>query len=675
MHSLSGDCLKNILKIISNPRHYKAGIFTTLQYVRIEIMNIVTVIPLSRGIQKEQLTYFTSHEIPTGTLVTVPVRKKIIDALVIECSRASISKSDVKSASFSLKKIDSVKGPSFLSHEFMATCEILKDYFATHTGVIIDALVPVSAFNNYEGGKLHNTKQVAKTLHHTEKLIFQTSFQDRIDAYKILIRESFAKQQSIFLCFPTKHELQAFREALKKGLEDYMVSIHNDLKKKELAHAEERIKHEPHPLVILGTANYLYTDRHDIGTIIVERESSNVYKMMTRPYIDMRIFAELFAREKGIRLILADTLLRFETLKRYEDKEFTEFMPVSWHVLASEKITVVDTAQEEGVKKFLMFTPETISELRDSQKKGEHIFLFTLRKGLAPTTTCRDCGTQALCPNCNGALVLYERNGSRTFACNKCRHTVDAHLRCATCDSWNLTPLGIGTDSVHEEISKIFPGVPVFKIDKESTPTKSKAQGVIHEFYKTPGAILIGTELALSYIDKPFEKVVVVSFDSLFALPSFRVSEKIFHLLIALQNISSHKLIIQTRKTGDRLVRFFRSGNILQLYREEMSDRNTLKYPPYMTLIKITCQVPDHLLEPVTTKLKTMFEEYRLDTYSSAIGVVRGKKILHAILRIDPAIWTKPLLNKKEGFDVDLKENLYSLPPQFQIQVEPEELN
>jgi hypothetical protein len=52
-------------------------------------MKIVTVIPLSKGIFKEELTYFTAKEISNGSVVKIPVRNKSILGIVIYSTDAS----------------------------------------------------------------------------------------------------------------------------------------------------------------------------------------------------------------------------------------------------------------------------------------------------------------------------------------------------------------------------------------------------------------------------------------------------------------------------------------------------------------------------------------------------------------------------------------------------------
>ncbi len=67
-------------------------------------MKIITVVPLAKGIFKENLTYYTSQNVSLGMVISVPVRKKKISALVVGVDNLSSHKSAVKTSSFALKK-------------------------------------------------------------------------------------------------------------------------------------------------------------------------------------------------------------------------------------------------------------------------------------------------------------------------------------------------------------------------------------------------------------------------------------------------------------------------------------------------------------------------------------------------------------------------------------------
>ena len=125
-------------------------------------MKIVTVVPLKKGLWREDLTYFSGKDIPNGSIVTVPLRSKKVLGLVIDSTDASASKSDIKKMSFNLKKIIEVKENSiFLKEYLIATIEISK-YFASSKNNGVTTLIPAILRENYD--------KVSKTIN-GEKII------------------------------------------------------------------------------------------------------------------------------------------------------------------------------------------------------------------------------------------------------------------------------------------------------------------------------------------------------------------------------------------------------------------------------------------------------------------------------------------------------------------------
>ena len=68
-------------------------------------MYIIDVIPLTKTLGKETLSYFFRKEIAPGTLVSIPLRRREVTALVVASEKMSTRKSEIRGADFSLKKI------------------------------------------------------------------------------------------------------------------------------------------------------------------------------------------------------------------------------------------------------------------------------------------------------------------------------------------------------------------------------------------------------------------------------------------------------------------------------------------------------------------------------------------------------------------------------------------
>src|SRR3989344_180558 len=112
------------------------------------ILSIITVIPLTRGKGVDELSYFTSAEVPVGAVVSVPLRSKSIHAIVTDVRIATDLKGEIKNSTFQLKKLGRIKTTAFFPVPFMEACKELAEYYATTIGAVIDSLVSDSIIEN-----------------------------------------------------------------------------------------------------------------------------------------------------------------------------------------------------------------------------------------------------------------------------------------------------------------------------------------------------------------------------------------------------------------------------------------------------------------------------------------------------------------------------------------------
>ncbi len=649
-------------------------------------MYIATVIPIQKGHQKEHLSYFSASDIPLGSIVTIPVRSKKVDAIVIRIEDAREMKSDLKQREYQLKKIESVKGPSPFGNEFFVACSRMKDYAVSNTGAIIKALLPTVFLENISELKNPVAPRIITSTENVkqEKLIFQALTPDRISWYRTLIREAFAKKESIFLCVPTRYDIEECTRELTKGIEQYVFAFHSDMTKKALLQSYNDVLSLPHPVLIIGTGMFLSIERSDIKTLIVEHESSDTYKQFNRPYLDIRNFAEVLSSIKNWKLILADTLLRPDTLSRHEEEGLGEVHPPLFRLPEVERQLVIDMKEEvddKGIKSFTVLSHTTRQMIEFALAHDESVFLFSVRKGLAGVTVCHDCGHTLLCPSCSTPVVLYgakrrdptKTESERIFMCNKCGRKETTEVRCTNCTSWNLVPLGIGTDRVYEEVEKLFKNATIIQIDKESTSTDKEARDAITRFTKTKGAILIGTEMVFSYLHSEVTHSALISLDGLLSIPSFNISQKILHIIEKLHYATTRNLIIQTRIPDNQILKYILSGNVLPLYREDLKERRAFGYPPFKRLIKITFTGTAKETEKARSYLNHVLGAYDPQIFSAFIGRIKGHYITNTVIRVDPHLWPLPTTERK-GVDRSLLDTLSTLPPSFSINVDPEDL-
>ncbi len=640
-------------------------------------MKVLTVIPFKKGIPQDDLTYFTAKDTLIGSIVSIPFRSKNILGLVVFSENASSAKGDIKNMDFNLRKVLETKENSIFRKEYLESAIETSLYFVASKSSCMTSLIPAIFREQYDEiakFKKEETKKEAQSSSslRDEKLLFQAPLADRIASYKTLIRSSFAVKKSVFIVLPTERDIETFYAALSHGIEQFAFSVHSGLSSKKIILKSKEILSTTHPVLILGTAPFLSIPRSDIGTIVLEHESSNSYKTIARPHIDMRVFVELFATKINTKLILSDTLLRFETITRQDTDGLGLLHPLSFRTNFAGEITI--PTKEE---KFKVLYDESVEEIKNTIAKKQNVFIFSLRKGLATQTVCRDCNQTVECETCLAPVVLYiSRDGQkRIFSCNRCKRELDTQTKCKNCDSWNLMPLGIGTDTVVEEVKNVFPlNNKIFQLDKETAKTSKGAEKIIKEFEESEGAILVGTEMAFSYLQNKVPLSIIASFDSLWSIPNYKMSEKILHIMLGMVEKTKEKIIIQTKNDKDPAIVAFQNQNLLSFVREELEDRKKLLYPPYKRFIKIMHLGNKEETVEARKMLKEVFKEYNPEIFSGFVAKLSGKYTTNALIKIDPQKWSTPALSLNSSIDQNLAAKLLSLPNSFEVFVDPEDL-
>ncbi len=625
-------------------------------------MQVVEVIPIVKGITRPTLTYFTKETFEPGSFVKVPVRSGTALGIVAKSMDAKSAKSELKEASFALKKLSKVEKAGQLSPAFMKAAERTADYYAATLGSILTALLPKIFLESPELlGKADMTERSFR-----EVKLVQLPEAERLREYKSIIREAFARRTSVLFATPNNEDALRVFNTLSVGIENY-VYMAVGKKPKEIKAILWKAHKEKHPIVFITTPAFLAFDRPDLETIIVDRENSKSYRTLSRPYIHLKTFFEFFAQESGKTLILGDTVLSLESLWKEREGKYTEAAPLTWRIKYHVPSRIIDMRK----RKFEVISPELRDMLAYSLNENKSIFLFGARKGLSPSTVCGDCGSLLLCTNCGSPVVLHYKNvkqgeapedKDRLYICHHCGARRDAFTRCDVCTSWKLTPLGIGIDRIADEVQNLFPEAPVLILDKDHASTATRAR-VIAKKFDTEGGVLVGTELAFLHLTAvPY--TAVVSLDSIFSIPDFGIHERIFYLISRMRQLTTESFLIQSRNVGEDIITYASDGNILDFYRAEIKEREELLYPPFSLFVKVSATGNADSLGKKAVYLQSLFKDndphFTIENRNSP----SGKRTLNMVLRINRELWPVS----------EIRDKLLLLPPEFLIKVDPESI-
>ena len=666
-------------------------------------MHIIEVIPIARGVGAETLSYFCPVPIATGSVIGIPVRSKIIQGVVVSTREAADMKSDLKQATFALKKInaeEAKKARPFFTKEFMATARQTAEYYAATVGSVLAALVPEIILAKTDVLRVEaptlplpesSAKQPAPSaaLSPARKNFFeihaiQGDNEERYGSYRGLIRQEFARKASVLILVPTIEEAEHAYELIEKGIEGYAHVLHSGLSKKRLVDTWNQIVDEEHPVAIVATGSFLSIPRRDLGAIVLEKENGRGWKQLRRPFADLRQVAELYAKERNIPLYLGDLFLSIETLWRQSEDEIIAGAPFKFRTLATSHDTLVDmrTYKTNGAG-FKILSEEAEELIKKNKSDSEHMIIFALRRGHAPSVVCADCQTIVLCNECSKPIVLHRaptNTAKSFFLCHRCGARRPSEETCKTCGSWKLATVGIGIDLVAEKIRDKFPDIKLFQIDSDTTPNEKRARTVVAEFRAQPGALLLGTEMMLSYLHEKVDNALVVSLDSLLSIPDFRIHEKILTILLSVRALAQREMIVQTRKADEKIFDYALKGNLNEFFRAALGERKTFSYPPYSTLIKLTLEGDKTEIVNEMSAIKKTLEEistehaampYAVDIFPAFTHTVRGNFVLHGLIRIPRVSAT---VSRPNWPDAKLSAALRALPPSVTVNIDPDTL-
>ncbi len=342
--------------------------------------------------------------------------------------------------------------------------------------------------------------------------------------------------------------------------------------------------------ILIGTRSAVWIPMRDLGLIIVDEEQDESYKQYAmRPFYNAVDVARRRCELENATLVLSSATPRVETYHLAKKGEIVLHKLTSRAVGNIPKVSVVDMRGRMGE----IISQELVTQMEKVAKNGNQSFLFVPRKGFSTRLQCADCGYIFTCPNCDVALTYHRSKG--ILKCHYCGHTEKLPKSCPKCGSTNLIKGGMGTEKVENEVSKIFPGLRVRRIDREEINDISALEKVLKEISKMKIDVVVGTKMITKGLDFPrVELVGVVDTDRVFALPDFRANERAFQLVAQMAGRAGRgvegRVIIQSREPDNPVFQSIMKGNFEDFYEEELKRRKVLGYPPFKELILVTVQ-------------------------------------------------------------------------------------
>ncbi len=196
------------------------------------------------------------------------------------------------------------------------------------------------------------------------------------------------------------------------------------------------------------------------------------------------------------------------------------------------EVEVVDMRHELDNGNRSIFSSALAAALKQCMERGEQAMLLMNRRGYNSFISCRACGHVMKCPHCDVAMTYHVSGGDGMLHCHYCGYQVAPPQKCPKCGSSYIRYFGAGTQKVEEELHKLLPGVPVVRMDIDTTSGKDGHEKLLDEFRSGRAKVLVGTQMIAKGLDFPRVTLVgVIAADMTLNLPDYRARERTFQLL------------------------------------------------------------------------------------------------------------------------------------------------
>ncbi len=382
---------------------------------------------------------------------------------------------------------------------------------------------------------------------------------------------------------------------------DTAAVLHSRLSAGERFDEWRRIRHGQ-ARVVIGARSAIFAPCENLGLIVVDEEHETTYLSDRHPRYDAREVAAFRAENEGATLLLASatpSILSFAKARR-GDYTLLE-MPHRVNERPMPRVEIVDMRKEIENGNRSVFSALLMQKLRDCMARGEQAMLLMNRRGYNSFVSCRSCGLTMKCPNCDVALTYHMNGGDGRLHCHYCGYMTDTPATCPDCASKYIRFFGAGTQKVEDELKKLLPGVPIARMDVDTTSGKEGHAKILDEFRSGRARILVGTQMIAKGLDFPKVTLVgVVAADMTLNLPDYRSRERTFQLLTQVAGRAGRgtipgEVVIQTYKPEDEIIEASARQDYRAFFELEFSRRRTGLYPPFTILARLLVESTSEL--------------------------------------------------------------------------------
>ncbi|RXF68888.1 replication restart helicase PriA [Arcticibacter tournemirensis] len=399
--------------------------------------------------------------------------------------------------------------------------------------------------------------------------------------------------------------------------------------------------------VVLGARSAVFLPFTGLGLIVVDEEHESSYKQYDpAPRYHARDTAIYAGRLHEAKVLLGSAT---PSLESYFNSKTGKYGFAELRQRYGESnlpaIKVVSIAEETSKKTIQShFTSVLIDGIKEALEKKEQVILFQNRRGYTPLLICKTCGYIPQCIHCDVSLTYHKSTGK--LHCHYCGYKQDTVPVCPACGSTHIEQKGFGTEKIEDDLQFIFPEARIARMDLDTTRSKNSFQRILNDFEERRIDVLVGTQIVAKGLDFDHVTLIgIINADSLLNYPDFRAFERSFQLLSQVGGRAGRRgkpgtVIIQAYSTNHRVIQQVIEHDYEDLFRVEIAERKSFRYPPLYRMIRIDVKHKDsHALSAVANRLgqelKKALGERVLGPEDPLVGRIRNFFIKTLYIKVE----------------------------------------
>ena len=407
-----------------------------------------------------------------------------------------------------------------------------------------------------------------------------------------LIRSVLDRGRSAILLVPEISLTPQLVGRFKAAFGDLVAVIHSALSLGQRLDEYKRAKNGSARIVI-GTRSAVFAPLSDIGIIIMDEEGEPSYKSESSPRYHARDVAAYRCGVHSAVLLMASATPSLESYYYAKTGRYSLFeLTRRYNDAPLPKVVVADMSLEAANGNGTPFCEDLIRAVNENLKNGHQSILLLNRRGYNTYAFCGGCHSAIKCPNCLLPLTYHKPNGR--LMCHICGYSTRFDDSCPECGGKNVRLTGAGTQLIEEELSSVFPGARVLRVDADTTSSRVQYEEKFRDFETGNYDIMIGTQMIAKGLDFPNVTLVgVISLDSSLFAGSYRSFERSFSLLTQVvgrggRGAEPGIAYIQTYVPDHHIIELASRQDYKEFYAQEIALRRELIYPPFCDICIIS---------------------------------------------------------------------------------------